>query len=382
MKKGILKYKGLFSSIESLLQDSRARVVREVNQTIVFTYWHIGRYIVEYEQGGKERAEYGTELLKRLSKDLTNSFGRGYSLRNLKLIKKFYLTFSIGQTLFAQSEKQKEQTLSAKTKIEKWLTPSANSKNTIVASVSAQSELSEVQLAFAKLSWSHFVRLLSVKDEDGRNFYLIESAENNWSVRELDRQINSSLFERLLLSKDKKGVKDLAEKGQIIKNVEDVLKDPYILEFLGLEESPKYSESDLEAAIINNLEKFLLELGKGFSFVARQQRFSSGTDHFYIDLVFYNRLLKCFVLIDLKIGKITHQDIGQMQMYVNYYDRELKVKDENSTVGMILCKEKNDFVIEYTLPEDNNRIFAKEYQLYLPQKEELKKLLQKYLDTN
>ncbi len=337
------KYNGLVSAIETLLKDSRSKIVREVNHTIVITYWHIGRYIVEYEQGGEQKAEYGTVLLKRLAVDLTKSLGKGYSWRNLYNMKQFYSLFPILQT------------------------------------VSANSKLSKVQSVVAQLSWSHFVRLLSVKNEDERNFYLIETAENNWSVRELDRQINSSLFERLLLSKDKKGVKSLSEKGQIIENINDALKDPYVLEFLGLEESFKYSESDLETAIINNLEKFLLELGKGFSFVARQQRFTSGTEHLRIDLVFYNRLLKCFVLFDLKIGKITHGDIGQMQMYINYYDREIKLEEENPTIGILLCKEKDDFVIEYTLPEDNNQIFAKEYQLYLPNKEELKNLLKKYL---
>ncbi len=298
------KYKGLISTIETLLLDAKSKVVKTVNQTMVFTYWQIGKYIVEYEQKGKERADYGTELLKRLSEDLTKFFGRGYSYRNMKLIRKFYLTFSKGQSL------------------------------------SAQSELAKWQSVISKLSWSHFVRLLS---------------------------------------KDKPGVKKLAKKGQIIEHIDDVLKEPYILEFLGLEESNRYSENDFESAIIDNLGKFLLELGKGFSFVARQKRFSDGSDHYFIDLVFYNRLLKCFVLFDLKIGKITHKDIGQMQMYVNYYDREIKTSEENPTAGIILCKEKSDFVIKYTLPENNNQIFAKEYQLYLPQKEELKKLLSKFL---
>ncbi len=374
MKREIIKYNVLISSIESLLKDSRARIVQEVNQTIVITNWHIGRYIVEYEQGGKKRAEYGTELLKRLSNDLTKSFGRGYSLRNLKLIKKFYLTFPIWQSVIAQFINQKGQTVFAQSQGS--IVQSTASK---LHTTSAKSELSKLQSSLAKLSWSHFVRLLSVKNEDERNFYLIETAENNWSVRELNRQINSSLFERLLLSKDKKGVKELSKKGQIVENISDALRDPYVLEFLGLEESTKYSENDLEAAIINNLEKFLLELGKGFSFVARQQRLTSGTDHFRIDLVFYNRLLKSFVLFDLKIGKITHGDIGQMQMYINYYDREIKLENENPTIGILLCKEKDDFVIEYTLPKENNQIFAKEYQLYLPNKDELKKLLQKYL---
>jgi predicted nuclease of restriction endonuclease-like (RecB) superfamily len=218
-----------------------------------------------------------------------------------------------------------------------------------------------------------------VKDEDERNFYIIETAENSWSKRELDRQINASLFERLVLSKDKKAVKDLAVKGHYIENQNDLLKDPLVLEFLNLKESHTYSENDLETAIIDNVGDFLLELGKGFSFVARQKRISAGADHFYIDLVFYNRLLKSHVLIDLKIGKLKHQDIGQMQMYVNYYDREIKLETENPTIGIILCKEKNDFVIEYSLPKDNNQVFSKEYQLYLPNKAELKAMLSQYL---
>ncbi|MEA1877915.1 MAG: PDDEXK nuclease domain-containing protein [Bacteroidota bacterium] len=348
-------YKKLISAIESLLHESKSEIIREVNRSIISTYWHIGQHIVVYEQGGRKRAEYGSELLKRLSKDLSQSFGRGYSYRNLKLIRKFYLTFHNWQSLIAKSTIQKGQ------------------------SVIALSQNSIVQSVIAQLSWTHFVRLLSVSNEDERNFYLIETAENRWSVRELDRQINTSLYERLLLSKNINEVKTLSEKGQIVEDINDLMKEPYILEFLGLEESHKYSENDLETAIIDNLSKFLLELGKGFSFVARQQRFSAGTDHFYIDLVFYNRLLNCFVLLDLKIGKIKHQDIGQMQMYVNYYDREIKTTAENSTIGIILCKEKHDLIVKYTLPEDNNQIFAKKYQLYLPKKEELTKLLQQYL---
>ncbi len=367
MNNKLVKYDGLVSAIETLLSEARQHVVREVNQTIIFTYWHIGRYIVEYEQGGKERAEYGAALLKRLSQDLTKSFGEGYSYRNLQKYKKFFMLFPIVPTVSAQLENEKWSTLSTKSNTGKLPTVSAQFSEKVIASI-------------PKLNWSHFVRLLSVKSEDERNFYLIETAENNWSVRELDRQINSSLYERLLLSKDKNGVKELAEKGQIIENVQDTLKDPYVLEFLNLDESYKYSENDLETAIISNLEKFILELGKGFSFVARQKRISAGADHFYIDLVFYNRLLKSHILIDLKIGKLKHQDIGQMQMYVNYYDRQIKTDEENPTIGILLCKEKNKFVIEYTLPENNKQVFAKEYQLYLPQKDELNKLLKKYLD--
>ena len=365
-KPNIIGYEKLVFVIETLLQESKSKIVREINQSIITTYWHIGRYIVEYEQSGKERAEYGTALLKRLSDDLTRSFGKGYSYRNLRIIRQFYLTFQNWQSVIAKSTTDNWQATIAKSSEDKLQLVSAKFSDKIVE-------------AIPRLTWTHFVRLLSVKDKDERNFYLIETAENNWSVRELDRQINSSLFERLLLSKDKPGVKKLAEKGQIIEHIDDVLKEPYILEFLGLEESHRYSESDLESAIIDNLGKFLLELGKGFSFVARQKRFSDGIDHYYIDMVFYNRLLKCFVLFDLKIGKITHKDIGQMQMYVNYYDREIKTHEENPTVGIVLCKEKRDFVIKYTLPENNMQIFAKEYRLYLPQKEELKKLLSKFL---
>ena len=357
-------YTNLVSEIGKILKEAKSNIATTVNTTMIVTNWHIGQYIVEYEQGGKERAEYGTHLLQRLSKDLTEKHGRGFSVRNLKLIRKFYLTFPIVQTLYAQSEKG--QTQSAQLSLEKG--------QTVYAKFSEK-----VKASFSKLTWSHFVRLLSVKDEDERNFYIIETAENNWKERELDRQINSSLFERLILSKDKKAVKELSEKGQLIQSEQDVLKDPLVLEFLNLKQEEKYSENDLETAIINNLGEFLLELGKGFTFVARQQRISSGTEHFYIDLVFYNRLLRSFVIIDLKIGKLKHQDIGQMQMYVNYYDREVKTESENPTIGIILCKENDDFVVEFTLPENNKQIFSKEYKLYLPNKKELKELLDKYV---
>ena len=368
-KPNIQHYDKLVSNISKILSEAKSKIATTVNTTMVLTNWHIGQYIVEYEQGGKERAEYGTQLLKRLSEDLTKEFGRGFSYRNLRLFKQFYLEFPIWQTASAKSinsENKKLQTRSAQLSFEKGQTLSAKFSDKAKAS-------------FSKLTWSHFVRLLSVKDENERNFYIIETAENNWKERELDRQINSSLYERLVLSKNKKEVKELSEKGQQIQSEQDVLKDPLVLEFLNIRQEEKYSENDLETAIINNLGEFLLELGKGFTFVARQQRVSSGTEHFYIDLVFYNRLLRSFVIIDLKIGKLKHQDIGQMQMYVNYYDREVKTESENPTIGIILCKENDDFVVEYTLPEDNKQIFANEYKLYLPNKNELQKLLEKYL---
>ena len=327
-------FRNLFNKISNLIDQSRFTLVRQVNNTITQTYWQIGCYIVEHEQQGKERADYGDKLIRDLSEELAQIYGKGFSYRNLNLIRKFYLTFPKLQTVSAQ---------------------------------------------FKNLSWSHFVRLVSVKDDLERNFYAIECSDNNWSVRELDRQINSCLFERLSASKDKNQVKALSQKGQVIENPIDSLKQPYFFDFTGLDENSLYSESDLETAIINNLQNFLLEMGKGFTFVARQKRISSNSNNFYIDLVLYNRLLRCFVLIDLKIGKITHQDLGQMQMYVNYYDRQVKTDDENQAIGLVLCKENDDFVIEYTLPEENKQIFAKEYKLYLPKRKELQKLLRKYI---
>lgn len=224
------------------------------------------------------------------------------------------------------------------------------------------------------LSWSHYVFLMNIDNRDERRFYEIESGQNQWSLSELKRQFNAGIYERLALSRDKSGVKSLADKGQIIANPQDVLKDPYVLEFLGLDENSHYSESDLESAIIDKLETFLLELGKGFLFESRQKRFTFDADHFYVDLVFYNRILRCYVLIDLEIGKLTHENLGQMQMYVNYYNREVKLDHENPAIGMILCKTKNDALVNLTLPENAN-IYASQYQLYLPSKEELKKKL-------
>lgn len=226
-----------------------------------------------------------------------------------------------------------------------------------------------------KLSWSHYLILMRIENINERNFYEIESIENNWSLRELRRQIDSALYERLVLSIDKEKIKLLSLKGQILEKPEDVVKDPYVLEFLGLEEKSDYSENELETAIINNLEKFIMELGKGFLFQGRQVRFTFDEEHYFVDLVFYNRLLKCFVLIDLKIGKLKHQDLGQMQMYVNYYDRFVKLPDENKTIGIIICKEKNDTLVRMTLPEDNQQIFASRYMTVLPSKEDLKKII-------
>ena len=321
--------KDIYEEIKILLNSARNSITSTINSTMAKTYFLIGKRIVEEEQNGEKRAEYGDELIKNLSLRLTKEFGKGFSKRNLWQMKQFYLVYSKVQTLSAQF----------------------------------------------KLSWSHYLILMRMKNLDERNFYEIEASENNWSLRELRRQIDSALYERLILSKDKEKVKELAFKGQVIETPEDVVKDPYILEFLGLEEQSNYSENRLETEIINNLEKFLLELGKGFTFVGRQVRFTFDEKHFRVDLVFYNRILKCFVLIDLKIGEVTHQDLGQMQMYVNYYDRYVKLPDENKSIGIIICREKNDTLVKLTLPEDNKQIFASKYMTVIPSKEEFKKII-------
>ena len=320
----------LYNKIASILEESRKFVATTVNTAMVQTYFEIGRLIVEEEQHGNIRAEYGKETLKNLSIKLTANYGKGFSVTNLKQMRDFYLTYQIRQTVSDQFT----------------------------------------------LSYSHYLFLMRIDNPDERKFYEIESSQNNWSLRELKRQFDSALYERLSLSKDKEKVKFLAVQGQIIENPCDIVKDPYVLEFLGLPEKAYYSESELESRLIEKLENFLLELGKGYTFVGRQVRLSFDEKHFFVDLVFYNRLLQCFVLIDLKIGELTHQDLGQMQMYVNYYDRFVKLDHENKTIGIILCKKKSDSLVEITLPEDNNQIFASKYQTVLPNKEDLIKLIQ------
>jgi len=331
----------LFSQIVDLLQSARNKVVRTVNQTMVLTYFEIGKMLVEEEQGGKERAEYGKQILKELSNVLTKEFGKGFSVDNLENMRRFYLVYEKSETLSRISE----------------------------------NAISETASRNFNLSWSHYLKLMRIDDESERKFYEIEAYKNNWSVRELQRQFDTALYTRLALSRDKDKVKELSEKGLVLEKPKDAIKDPYILEFIGLPEHSSYSESELEQELIDKLEHFLLELGNGFTFVARQKRISFDDKHFRIDLVFYNRILKCFVLIDLKIGEIKHQDLGQMQMYVNYYDRKVRLKDENKTIGIVLCKDKSESVVEYTLPENNEQIFASKYQTVLPTKEELKLLI-------
>ncbi|MDD4157647.1 MAG: PDDEXK nuclease domain-containing protein [Candidatus Cloacimonetes bacterium] len=343
----------LFSDIKELIKDSRKKIVQTVNTTMVYTYFEIGRLIVENLQDGKDRASYGKQVLKLLSEQLTKEFGKGFSERNLLNFKIFYQIYSIPQTVSAEFRLD---------------------NSSITSSFSGNK--SETVSAKFVLSWSHYVFLMRIDNPDERQFYEIESYENNWSLRELKRQFDSSLYERLALSRDKAGVKALSQKGQLIDKPKDIIKDPYILEFLGLPENERYSESDLENKIISKLEHFLLELGKGFTFVARQKRITYNEKHFFIDLVFYNRLLKAFVIIDLKIGEIKHQDLGQMQMYVNYYDREVKLEDENKTIGIIICKQKDNALVEMTLPEENEQIFASKYHLILPDKQDLKNLIE------
>jgi len=329
----------IFSDIKNILHQARQRAYQSINLAMVQAYWLIGRRIVEEDQQGEARAVYGKALLKNLSAQLQNEFGKGFSERNLEQMRTFYLNYSISQTA------------SAKSQIVVGNTPNF------------------------QLSWSHYLMLIAIKDPNERAFYEIEAIENKWSLRQLKRQYDTGLYMRLALSTDKTGIKQLAEKGQMIENPTDAIKDPYILEFLNLKEHYRYSESDLESALIDKLEAFLLELGKGYTFVARQKRITFDEKHFKIDLVFYNRILKCFVIIDLKIGELKHQDIGQMQMYVNYYDRLVKLDDENKTIGIILCQKKSDLLIEMTLPEANDQIFASRYQTVLPSKEELRNLL-------
>ncbi|MFH1714594.1 MAG: PDDEXK nuclease domain-containing protein [Elusimicrobiota bacterium] len=313
----------VYERIRKIIEQARNNIARVVNTEIVLAYWHIGKEIVEEEQNGEKRAGYGEKLLGSLSRRLSEEFGRGFDESNLRNIRMFYLMYPICDALRHE------------------------------------------------LSWTHYRILMRVDNFEARSFYEAECLANNWSGRELERQKGSLLYERLALSKNKKGVMKLALKGQELTTYQDMIKDPYVLEFTGLSPNSKLYESKLEEALIDNLSKFLLELGKGFTFVGRQKRISLDGDHFYIDLVFYNTILKCFVLIDLKIGKLTHQDIGQMQMYVNYFDRVVKQKDDNLTVGLVLCENKKNAVVKYTLPENNKQIFASKYKLYLPTKSEL-----------
>jgi predicted nuclease of restriction endonuclease-like (RecB) superfamily len=332
-----MNFEILVQTLTTTHQTCQQQATQAINTALVIRNWLFGYYIIEFEQQGSDRAQYGTRLLTNLSKNLHNAGIPGCSSTNLKLFRQFYQTYSeIGQA-----------------------PPDQLSKSISLPQLSQK----------IRLSWTHYQTLMSLQNPDERSFYEIEAANNQWSTRELDRQITAALYDRLALSRNPDEIKRLATQGQIIAAPRDVIKDPYILEFLELQQHPTYTEQQLETAIINKLEHFLLELGKGFLFEARQKRFSFEEDHFYV------RLLRCYVLIDLKLDKLTHQDLGQMQMYVNYFDRHIKLPDENPTIGIALCKRKKDALVELTLPKEAN-IFASQYQLYLPSKEELQRQLQ------
>ncbi|NLT51857.1 MAG: DUF1016 domain-containing protein [Ignavibacteria bacterium] len=316
-------YQKLIDTIGTTIENARQRAVQAVNNELLQANWAVGKFLVEYEQNGNEKAEYGSSLLANLSKDLKLRFGKGFSKSNIYLMRQFYLKYQIFQSVTG------------------------------------------------KLTWTHYAELLGVSDDNARGFYEKQSVIENWSVRELKRQINSSLFERLALSQDKQGVLKLAERGLIIDNPKDIVKDPYILEFLQIPEQHRMTESKLEQKIIDNLQTFLLELGKGFSFVGRQYRITLDNDHYYVDLVFYHRILKCFVLIDLKTKHVKHQDIGQMNLYLNYFKSEENSEGDNPPIGIVLGADKNDILVEYAIGGISNNIFVSKYQLYLPDKKVL-----------
>lgn len=352
----------LFERISALIEESRKRVATAVNIAEVYTKYEIGRHIVEDEQEGKARAAYGKQVLPILSQRLTDKFGSGWSLETLKSARKFYSVYApqaIRSTALTKSDKE-------------------TGKTNLVNSVD------QIQIAPAEphkfvLSWSHYLVLMRIKDDGARSFYEVECAKQNWGVRWLQRQVGSSLYERIALSSDRDKVVRMAKEGEIIEKPADIIKNPVTLEFLGLKPDAAYSETKLENAIIDKMQTFLLEIGKGFLFEARQKRFTFDEDNFYVDLVFYNRLLQCYVLIDLKVDKLTHQDLGQMQMYVNYYDRYKKQDFEKPTVGILLCKDKNDSLVELTLPKDSN-VYAAQYELYLPDKQELRAKLKSWIE--
>ncbi|MCA6422440.1 MAG: DUF1016 family protein [Flavobacterium sp.] len=345
----------LYTKVAELLEQARKQVVTAVNLAMVHTYFEIGRTIVEDEQQGEARAEYGKKVLKELSVKLKERFGKGYSVENLDRMRYFYKSYqpSISSTVLTKLEGTEKQII-----------------------VKQQKPSSET-ISFT-LSWSHYLVLMRIDNLQERRFYEIEATEQNWSLAQLNRQYHSSLYERLALSRNKEDVLKLNEQGHTIEKPQDLLKNPLTLDFLGLGEKTSYSESDLEQGIITKLQEFLLELGKGFLFEARQKRFTFDNEHYFVDLVFYNRLLQCYVLIDLKIEKLTHQDLGQMQMYVNYYDRFEKQLFEKPTIGILLCKKKNNNLVELTLPQDAN-IYASEYSLYLPEKKLLQQKLNEWI---
>ena len=350
----------LFDKISILIKNVRSQISTTVNIAEVYAKFEIGKYIIENEQQGNERAEYGKKVLIVLSKRLTDYFGSGWSVETLTLCRKFYSVYSNSVNDVYEIQEKEIQRLVKPSDSNDYPTQSNNTKRFY-------------------LSWSHYIVLMRIENPEIRNFYEIEAQKENWSVRQLQRQYNSSLYERLALSRNKEEVMRLSREGQIVEKPNDIIKNPITLEFLGIQPSSIYSESKLESSIINKLQNFLLELGKGFLFETRQKRITFEEEFFYVDLVFYNRLLQCYVLIDLKTDKLTHQDLGQMLMYVNYYDRFVKMDFEKPTIGILLCKEKKDALVELTLPENSN-IYAAEYALYLPDKKTLQGKLKQWIE--
>ncbi len=356
----------IYERVSRILESARTSSARSVNSTQVVANWLIGKEIVEEEQGGHAKALYGSRLLAELSVRLLREYGNGYSVDNLELCRRFYKEYS---DLISDAVRRKLTPL----KISDALRRKSPLPHTeLILSTPSRESWAPGRLHL-DLSWTHYRALLRTENIQARAFYEIETIKNNWSTRDLERQINSLLYERLALSRDKAGLLKLANKGQVVQNAKDVFKDPVVIEFLGLPESTKLVESNLEQALINNLQAFLLELGKGFAFMDRQHRITLDGDHFYIDLVFYHTLLKCYFLIDLKTGKLTHQDLGQLQLYVNYFDQERRTKGDNPTLGLILCADKNDAVVKYTLGRDSRKkIYASRYRFDLPTEAELR----------
>ncbi len=329
----MLTNQSIIADIKSIITQSKENAIRAVDHQRTLMYWHIGKRIFEEEQEGKDRADYGKYLTEYIANELEPEFGSGFSKRQIELFRQFHRTFPIANTLYSQ------------------------------------------------LSWSQYKLLIRIDNQDKIAFYMAETVKNNWTVRQLERQIYSSLYERLLMSNDKKSVLAVAKNEKLPSDAKEIIKDPMFLEFLGLKREPSYYERDFEKAIITHLQEFLLELGNGFSFVARQKRIHLEGDDFFVDLIFYNRLLQCFVIIEIKTTKLTHQDLGQLQMYVNYYDRIEKLPHENPTIGILLCANKNDAVVRFTLPENQKQIIASQYELYLPTEQQLLEELNKELEN-
>ena len=358
-------FKELFEKSKFLIENARNSMGVIANTVTVYTSFLLGKYMIEEEQEGSGRAKYGEKVLDSLSEYLTNEYGRGFSRSNLAGMRKFYLTYKDRNAAIVQSGIGQLGDMQ---------------KNGIVQSEIGQLTLDPGDFPF-KLSWTHYQVLMTIEDEAERSFYETEAIKGVWSVKTLKRQFHSSLYERLALSRDKNEIMVMAEKGAIPYYPKDILKSPYVLEFAGLDDKSGYHEDDLEVAVLNKLQDFLLEMGKGFLFEKRQRRFTFNDKNFYCDLVLYNRFLRCYVLIDFKVDELTHQDLGQMQMYVNYYDRNEIVEGENPTIGILMCKKSDQALVELTLPEDSN-IYAKEYKLYLPDKKLLREKLQEWLDES